>query len=112
MYHCPIRVYAFHWSSTSCSGSKTKRRITYEYVVWEGINDTPADIRAFLDFCRAAPCKVNLIEYNPIDEGDFRQAPEEAIQAYVRALESAAGGLCIAVVLPLAAGAKPSEKTT
>ena len=53
---------------------KTRSRITYEYVVWEGINDTPADIRAFLDFCKAAPCKVNLIEYNPIDDGDFRQA--------------------------------------
>jgi 23S rRNA (adenine2503-C2)-methyltransferase len=68
---------------------KTRSRITYEYVVWEGINDTPVDIRAFLNFCKAAPCKVNLIEYNPIDDGDFRQASEQAIQAYVRALESA-----------------------
>jgi len=32
---------------------------------------------------------VNLIEYNPIDDGDFRQASEKAIQAYVRALEAA-----------------------
>lgn len=69
---------------------RTRSRITYEYVVWEGINDTPTDIRAFLDFCKAAPCKVNLIEYNPIDDGDFRQASEQAIQAYVRALEAAA----------------------
>jgi 23S rRNA (adenine2503-C2)-methyltransferase len=67
----------------------TRNRITYEYVVWEDINDGPGDIRAFLDFCKAAPCKVNLIEYNPIDDGEFRQASEKSIQAYVRALESA-----------------------
>jgi 23S rRNA (adenine2503-C2)-methyltransferase len=67
----------------------TKSRVTYEYVVWEGINDQAEDIRALLEFSKAAPCKVNLIEYNPIDDGGFRQASEGAIQAYVRALEGA-----------------------
>jgi 23S rRNA (adenine2503-C2)-methyltransferase len=67
----------------------TKSRVTYEYVVWEGVNDQPEDIRALLEFSKAAPCKVNLIEYNPIDDGGFRQASEAAIQAYVRALEGA-----------------------
>ncbi len=66
---------------------KTRSRVTYEYVVWEGINDRPEDISALLEFCRVAPCKVNLIEYNPIDDGEFRQASESAVQAYVRALE-------------------------
>lgn len=65
----------------------TKSRITYEYVVWEGVNDKAEDVRALLDFCKTAPCKVNLIEYNPIENGGFRQASEEAIQGYVRALE-------------------------
>lgn len=68
---------------------KTRSRVTYEYVVWDGVNDGDADIRALLDFCRAAPCKVNLIEYNPIDDGMFRQAGESRIQAYVDALEGA-----------------------
>jgi 23S rRNA (adenine2503-C2)-methyltransferase len=68
---------------------QTKSRVTYEYVVWEGINDTPADIHALLDFCKAAPCKVNLIEYNPIDDGEFQQAREDAIQGYVSRLETA-----------------------
>jgi len=67
---------------------QTRSRVTYEYVVWEGINDKPEDIIALLEFCKAAPSKVNLIEYNPIDDGEFQQAREEAIQAYVRALES------------------------
>lgn len=66
---------------------KTKKRITYEYVVWKGINDTQEDVDALVKFCRFAPSKVNLIEYNPIDDGQFAQAPEEAIQRYVNTLE-------------------------
>ena len=48
---------------------KTQRRITYEYVVWGGINDRKEDIEALIQFCSYVPCKVNLIEYNPIDDG-------------------------------------------
>ncbi|NNF31851.1 MAG: 23S rRNA (adenine(2503)-C(2))-methyltransferase RlmN [Flavobacteriaceae bacterium] len=66
---------------------KTKSRITYEYVVWEGINDRQKDVDALVDFCRFAPSKVNLIEYNPIDDGIFQQAPEDAINRYVKTLE-------------------------
>ncbi|NAS29453.1 23S rRNA (adenine(2503)-C(2))-methyltransferase RlmN [Flavobacteriaceae bacterium R38] len=66
---------------------KTKSRITYEYVVWKGINDQLKDVKALINFCKFAPSKVNLIEYNPIDDGDFKQADEEAIDMYVRFLE-------------------------
>jgi 23S rRNA (adenine2503-C2)-methyltransferase len=68
---------------------KTKSRVTYEYVVWQGINDGPEDIEALLDFCKAAPCKVNLIEYNPIEGGEFQQASDSAVENYIRHLESA-----------------------
>ncbi|MET6991538.1 23S rRNA (adenine(2503)-C(2))-methyltransferase RlmN [Sediminicola arcticus] len=67
--------------------SKTKSRITYEYVVWEGINDQQKDVDALVDFCKFAPSKVNLIEYNPIDDGEFRQASNNAIERYVHTLE-------------------------
>ena len=33
------------------------------------------------------PCKVNLIEYNPIDDGEFQQASPEAINLYIHELE-------------------------
>ncbi|MGB5553242.1 MAG: 23S rRNA (adenine(2503)-C(2))-methyltransferase RlmN [Flavobacteriaceae bacterium] len=66
---------------------KTKSRITYEYVVWEGINDTQNDVDALVEFCRFAPSKVNLIEYNPIDDGAFKQASSTAIDRYVSTLE-------------------------
>ncbi|MDC6406438.1 MULTISPECIES: 23S rRNA (adenine(2503)-C(2))-methyltransferase RlmN [Maribacter] len=66
---------------------KTKSRITYEYVVWEGINDQRKDVDALVEFCRFAPSKVNLIEYNPIDDGDFQQASNKTIEMYVETLE-------------------------
>ena len=67
---------------------KTKSRITYEYVVWNGINDKKEDIDALIKFCSYVPCKINLIEYNPIDDDAFQQASEMAIGNYISALES------------------------
>ena len=66
---------------------KTKSKVTYEYVVWRGINDDKKSIDALVKFCKYVPCKVNLIEYNPIDDGMFQQASEEATNAYIAALE-------------------------
>lgn len=66
---------------------KTKSRITYEYVVWEGINDRQKDVEALVKFCRFAPAKVNLITYNSIGDNRFRQAGEAAIRMYIRLLE-------------------------
>lgn len=66
---------------------KTKRKVTYEYVVWKNINDTEEHARALLKFCRIVPSKVNLIEYNPIDDGNFQQASEESLNMYMDLLE-------------------------
>lgn len=68
---------------------KTKSKVTYEYVVWGGINDDKKSIDALVKFCKYVPCKVNLIEYNPIDDSEFQQAAPEAIDAYIKALENA-----------------------
>jgi len=67
--------------------AKTKRKISYEYVVWKGINDTQKDIDALVDFCKYVPCKVNIIEYNPIDDSEFQQASTEALGNYIHSLE-------------------------
>lgn len=67
--------------------SKTNRRITYEYIVWKDINDKREDIDALVAFCKHVPCKVNLIEYNPIDDGAFQQASFDATQNYIDTLE-------------------------
>ena len=66
---------------------KTNQRITYEYVIWEGINDTREDIDALIRYCKQVPCKVNLIEYNAIDDDSFKQAPKTVTDAYIYTLE-------------------------
>ena len=68
---------------------KTKSKISYEYVIWKDINDNKTSIDALIKFCKYVPCKVNLIEYNPIDDGEFQQASEESINAYISALQNA-----------------------
>lgn len=67
--------------------AKTKSRVSYEYVVWEGINDSKEAINALVKFCKYIPCKVNLIEYNPIENGTFQQAKPETINEYISVLE-------------------------
>ena len=66
---------------------KTKSKVTYEYVVWKGINDTEEHARALLKFAKVVPSKVNLIEYNPIDDGEFKQAPDSVLNMYMDLLE-------------------------
>ena len=65
---------------------KTKSKVTFEYVVWQGINDTPEAIKALVKFCKYVPCKVYIIEYNPIDDGKFQQADDKVLLAYTKAL--------------------------
>lgn len=67
---------------------KTKRKVTYEYVIWDGVNDDERHALALAKFCKLIPSKVNIIQYNPIDEGEFRQASQDAVDMYVRVLES------------------------
>lgn len=67
--------------------SKTKSKVTYEYVVWKGINDKKEDIDALVRFCDYVPCKVNLIEYNPIGDEQFQQADSTALESYIHELE-------------------------
>ncbi|MDN3668753.1 23S rRNA (adenine(2503)-C(2))-methyltransferase RlmN [Echinicola jeungdonensis] len=66
---------------------KTKRKVTYEYVIWEGINDDERHAKALAKFCKLIPSKVNIIQYNPIDDGEFRQASQSAVDMYVEILE-------------------------
>lgn len=68
---------------------KTKSKVTYEYVVWKNINDNQESIDALVKFCKYVPCKVNLIEYNSIDENnEFLQADNLILDKYINALRS------------------------
>jgi len=67
--------------------SKTKRRITFEYIVWKGINDTVEDVNALVSYCKSIPSKVNLIEYNTIGDKNFISATDNIINLYKDLLE-------------------------
>lgn len=67
---------------------KTKKIITYEYVVWKGINDSDEDILALVKLCKRIPSKVNLIQYNNIDDPTFIQASAGVLDKYIKTLDS------------------------
>lgn len=67
---------------------KTKSRITFEYIIFKDFNDTLADARELADFCKNVPVKINIIEYNPIDAGEFQQAEAYKVDRFAEFLES------------------------
>lgn len=67
---------------------KTGSRVTFEYIIFRDFNDTLHDARELADFAKAVPCKVNIIEYNPIDDGEFQQAAPEKVDAFASFLEN------------------------
>ena len=66
---------------------KTRSKVTFEYVVWRGINDSKEHALALVKFCKKIPAKVNIIEYNPIGDDGFQQASPEAVEMYRNLLE-------------------------
>ncbi len=66
---------------------KTGSRVTFEYIIFKDFNDSLEDAQELADFARCVPCKVNIIEYNPIDDGEFAQADPERVNAFAAYLE-------------------------
>lgn len=62
--------------------AKTKQPVTYEYIVFNGFNDELSDAQELATFCKHVPCKVNIIEYNPIAFADFENAEEDKIDRF------------------------------
>jgi 23S rRNA (adenine2503-C2)-methyltransferase len=67
---------------------KTGTRVTFEYIVFENFNDEISDAMELETFCRKTKAKVNLIEYNPIDDGKFKNASANKIDAFKNYLEN------------------------
>jgi 23S rRNA (adenine2503-C2)-methyltransferase len=67
---------------------KTKNPVTYEYIVFNNFNDEVQDAIELAKFCKHVPCKVNLIEYNPIQFADFINAEGDKIDAFAAYLRS------------------------
>lgn len=68
--------------------AKTKNPVTYEYIVFNDFNDELEDARELVRFCKHIPCKVNIIEYNPISLANYVNADADKIDQFANYLKS------------------------
>ncbi len=66
---------------------KTGNKITLEYIVFHRFNDQLQDAKELWTFAKSLPCKINIIEYNPIRQASFLNAEADAIDAFAAFLE-------------------------
>ncbi|MCG8475778.1 MAG: 23S rRNA (adenine(2503)-C(2))-methyltransferase RlmN [Cytophagales bacterium] len=67
--------------------SKNKNRITLEYIVFNNFNDSLEDAEELFRFTKRFPSKVNIIEYNPIEEADFVNTGQDKLDRFAAYLE-------------------------
>ncbi|MEM1041513.1 MAG: 23S rRNA (adenine(2503)-C(2))-methyltransferase RlmN [Bacteroidota bacterium] len=65
---------------------QTDKRVTYEYCMFAGVNDSAEDACNLATVARWAPSKVNLIMYNPVEGTDFASSSEARLDAFIRTL--------------------------
>jgi 23S rRNA (adenine2503-C2)-methyltransferase len=65
-------------------GASNARRITFEYVMLKGINDTEADARELVRLIRGLPAKVNLIPFNPWPGSSYEPSSGNALHRFAR----------------------------
>jgi 23S rRNA (adenine2503-C2)-methyltransferase len=66
-----------------------RRRVTFEYVLLAGVNDSDADAARLGKLLRTIPCKVNLIPWNPVADLPFSRPSEERIRTFQDAVRAA-----------------------
>ncbi|HSR54997.1 MAG TPA: 23S rRNA (adenine(2503)-C(2))-methyltransferase RlmN [Alphaproteobacteria bacterium] len=79
-------------------GVHNARRITFEYVMLKGVNDSPADARALVRLLKGIPAKTNLIPFNPWPGAPYECSSDAAIAAFARIVND--GGLSAPVRAP------------
>jgi 23S rRNA (adenine2503-C2)-methyltransferase len=67
---------------------KTGTRVTFEYIIFKDFNDSLEDAQELAEFSKCVPCKINIIEYNPIDDGEFQKASKTRVDEFAQYLES------------------------
>ena len=77
---------------------RNARRITFEYAMLDGVNDSPAEARALARLVAGIPCKVNLIPFNPWPGAPYACSPPAAIARFAGILNRA--GLAAPVRAP------------
>ena len=68
---------------------KEHRKVTWEYVMLDGVNDSPAQARQLVDLLRGIPSLVNIIPFNPWPGAPFKASPKAAIDAFAQVIMDA-----------------------
>jgi 23S rRNA (adenine2503-C2)-methyltransferase len=66
---------------------KTGSRITYEYILFKDLNDSIEDAQKLVQFSKASPCKINLIEYNTVDDLPYEKSSNRVTERFIAYLE-------------------------
>ena len=69
--------------------SQTARRISFEYSLVKGVNDSPECARQLIKLVHGMNCHINLIPVNPIKERDYEQSEKNSIHNFKEILEKA-----------------------
>ena len=59
-----------------------RKRITFEYVLLRGVNDSAADARSLVELLRGVRCKINLIPFNPHQESQYQRPENENVEGF------------------------------
>ena len=70
-------------------GATNARRITFEYVMLRGVNDSPAEAHELVRLLKGLPAKVNLIPFNPWPGSPYRTSTPDAVRAFAAIVEDA-----------------------
>ena len=66
---------------------KTNRRVTFEYLLIQDVNDTQEDLDALIKYCRGLLCHVNLLPMNDIEGSYFAATPQKTVKHWLDSLE-------------------------
>jgi len=68
--------------------NKTGQRITFEYLLMDGINDSLKDAKDLAEYCKSFPVKINIIEYNSTSDRRFKRSSSQNFDQFVTFLKS------------------------
>jgi len=64
----------------------TGTRVTFEYALFEGFNDTKQDVKDLARTVRGIPCKINILAYNPVEGLPFGRPTPESVDSFAKQL--------------------------
>jgi 23S rRNA (adenine2503-C2)-methyltransferase len=66
---------------------QTHNKITFEYILLSGINESMQDAERLVQLCRKVPAKINIIEYNAIEQARFLKSKDKKRETFIQYLE-------------------------